>query len=128
MVNDTRVEAMKQLLQDSQSRKIPLITIALDCGFNSQSSFNALFEQHSGLTPSDYSKTVIKKAGVNAYPGCIFYLTQIYRGSTGGCCGFLKPFFCISSSTTAMAFSNCASPPLASAVGSSITSISGSTP
>ncbi|MDZ7607048.1 MAG: helix-turn-helix domain-containing protein [Cyclobacteriaceae bacterium] len=61
MVNDYRVEAVKHMLQNPQSANMSLLTIALECGFNSKSSFNALFKQHTGLTPSDYRRSVIKK-------------------------------------------------------------------
>jgi len=49
------------MLQDPQFANMSLLTIALEFGFNSKSSFNALFKQHTGLTPSDYRKSSIKK-------------------------------------------------------------------
>ncbi len=61
MVNDYRVEAVKLLLQDYQCEHKSLLSIALECGFNSKSSFNALFKQYTGYTPSEYRKSVIKK-------------------------------------------------------------------
>lgn len=39
----------------------PLIDIALDCGFSSQSYFNAQFRQQTRLTPSQYRRMNLKK-------------------------------------------------------------------
>jgi AraC-like DNA-binding protein len=44
MVNDYRVEAVKVMLQNPQNVNMSLFAIALECGFNSKSSFNALFK------------------------------------------------------------------------------------
>lgn len=61
IVNDYRVEAVKVMLQNPRNTNTSLFAIALECGFNSKSSFNALFKQHTVLTPSNYRRSVIKK-------------------------------------------------------------------
>ena len=35
------------------------LAIAMDCGFNSKSSFNRTFKQLIGKTPSQYAKEII---------------------------------------------------------------------
>jgi AraC-like DNA-binding protein len=55
-VNTYRVEEAKKLLRGGtdKSGKMPILTIAYNCGFNSKSSFNRIFKQKIGLTPSLY--------------------------------------------------------------------------
>jgi AraC-like DNA-binding protein len=54
-VNTYRVAEAKKLLKDLyKSKKMPILTIAYNCGFNSKSSFNRIFKQKTGLTPSEY--------------------------------------------------------------------------
>ncbi|MDR1645955.1 MAG: helix-turn-helix transcriptional regulator [Tannerellaceae bacterium] len=55
-VNTYRVNEAKRLLRNAdKSNKVPtIITIAYNCGFNSKSSFNRIFKQKIGLTPSEY--------------------------------------------------------------------------
>lgn len=56
-VNEYRVELVKTKMQDPVNRKFTILHIALDCGFNSKSSFNTIFKKYTGLTPSAYMKT-----------------------------------------------------------------------
>ncbi|MCF6196079.1 MAG: helix-turn-helix domain-containing protein [Emcibacter sp.] len=54
-VNKFRIEAaMKQLT--NKERKIPVLEIAHNVGFNSKSTFNTAFKRHTGLTPTEYRK------------------------------------------------------------------------
>jgi len=53
-INEYRVEAAKKLLLDHSSQKYTILAIAYDCGFNSKSSFNTIFKQYTGKTPSDF--------------------------------------------------------------------------
>jgi AraC-like DNA-binding protein len=61
-VNTYRVDEAKKLLKEGidKSKKVPIITIAYDCGFNSKSSFNRIFKQKIGLTPSEYREKSVK--------------------------------------------------------------------
>ena len=54
-VNRYRVEeAARRLINEP---RLPVLTIALDVGFRSISSFNAAFRAHYGKTPTDYRKS-----------------------------------------------------------------------
>ncbi len=54
-INQLRVNhAKKMLAQPHQS----ILNVALDSGFNSKATFNRVFKQHAGLTPSQYRKTL----------------------------------------------------------------------
>jgi len=53
-VNEYRIEAVKQRLTDPGSRHLTITGLALDCGFNSQATFQRAFKQVTGLSPSSY--------------------------------------------------------------------------
>lgn len=55
-INEFRVDEAKKRLADSSYFQETVLSIGLDSGFNSKSSFNALFKQYTGLTPSEYRK------------------------------------------------------------------------
>jgi AraC family transcriptional regulator len=48
-----RVDRAKQLLSETET---PLVEVALNCGFSSQSHFAAVFHRHVGVTPSKFRK------------------------------------------------------------------------
>jgi AraC-like DNA-binding protein len=54
-VNDLRIVDIEKALSSSMNGQ-SILEIALDAGFNSKSSFNALFKRSTGLTPSQYVK------------------------------------------------------------------------
>lgn len=53
-VNGYRVDLVKQKMSDSSNKNYTLLALAYDCGFNSKSSFNAIFKKYTGSTPSQY--------------------------------------------------------------------------
>jgi len=53
-INEYRVEEAKKLLTDQSNQKYTILAIAYDCGFNSKSSFNTIFKQFTGKTPSAF--------------------------------------------------------------------------
>ncbi len=55
-----RVEKVKKDLSDDQKGHLKLLSIALDAGFNSKSSFNVIFKKHTGMTPSEYREKVAR--------------------------------------------------------------------
>jgi len=57
-VNEYRVEEFVTRLKNDQNNHFTLLGIATDVGFNSKSSFNAVFKKHKGLTPTQFKKTL----------------------------------------------------------------------
>lgn len=55
-VNEFRLKAVVKRLANPDYDNLTIMAIANDCGFNSKSTFNSLFKQEFGLTPSDYKK------------------------------------------------------------------------
>jgi AraC-like DNA-binding protein len=53
-VNRFRVDEVIARMTDPSEKNKSLAGIALDAGFNSKSSFNQVFKQHTGKTPSTY--------------------------------------------------------------------------
>lgn len=53
-VNSYRVEDVKQKLTDPQNDHLKILAVAYDSGFNSKTSFNAIFKKVTGKTPSDF--------------------------------------------------------------------------
>ena len=53
-INRYRVDEFKRRIGNQQYRQYTLMSIALDCGFNSKSSFNRIFKKIEGCTPSGY--------------------------------------------------------------------------
>lgn len=53
-VNQLRVEEVISSLQNKKYREHSLLRIGLESGFNSKSSFNRIFKQWTGKTPSEY--------------------------------------------------------------------------
>jgi AraC-like DNA-binding protein len=53
-INQYRVEEVKKRLLDNKYKHFSIIGIALDCGFNSKSSFNSIFKRFTNQTPSNY--------------------------------------------------------------------------
>ena len=55
-VNSYRIKEVKERLSDPESDHLTLLAIGLESGFNSKSSFNAVFKKQVGMTPSQYKK------------------------------------------------------------------------
>jgi len=61
LINDYRVEEVKKRLKDPQYKHLTILAIAYESGFNSKSSFNTIFKERTGLTPSDYVQQAIAR-------------------------------------------------------------------
>ncbi len=54
LINRYRVVEVQRQLHQGVHKQKTLLGIALDCGFNSKSTFNRAFKKHSGLSPGEY--------------------------------------------------------------------------
>jgi AraC-like DNA-binding protein len=59
-LNIYRVNHVKKLLLDSDFQKITLMYVYTEAGFSNQSTFNRVFKQIEGITPSEYLQKNIK--------------------------------------------------------------------
>lgn len=55
-VNEYRLKAVIRRLKSTEFDHLTIIAIANDCGFNSKSTFNSLFKQYTGHTPSEFKR------------------------------------------------------------------------
>jgi len=55
-INRNRIEEASLLLNNPKDRKITVLEVLYEVGFNSKSSFNTLFKKYTGLTPSEFKK------------------------------------------------------------------------
>jgi AraC-like DNA-binding protein len=53
-INEYRVEEVKKMLTDPEYQKYTLTSIAFEAGFNSKSSFNSVFKDLVGKTPTQF--------------------------------------------------------------------------
>lgn len=53
-VNHYHVEEFKKLCRKTESRKLTIIALAFDSGFNSKATFNRVFKNMTGKTPGEY--------------------------------------------------------------------------
>ncbi|WP_299431360.1 helix-turn-helix domain-containing protein [uncultured Aquimarina sp.] len=60
LINSYRVEAFKQKLIESDSDKYSILGLSEEAGFNSKTSFYRIFKKETGMTPSDYVKSLPK--------------------------------------------------------------------
>lgn len=59
-INAHRIEEAKRRLLDPDRKHLSILAIAEDVGFNSKSSFNAVFKKHTSVTPSEFRKAAIR--------------------------------------------------------------------
>jgi AraC-like DNA-binding protein len=59
-VNHYRIEDVKHKLNEGLFENYTILSIAFDCGFNSKASFNRVFKQQTGVTPSEYISTIYR--------------------------------------------------------------------
>lgn len=56
-VNEFRVEAVKQMLNDPKKNILSIEAIGYECGFNSKSTFFSVFKSITGKTPAQYKES-----------------------------------------------------------------------
>ena len=57
-INDYRVKAVIDKLNDPNYDHVTLLGISFECGFNSKTTFNRVFKHVTGKTPFDYKKEI----------------------------------------------------------------------
>lgn len=58
-INRYRVEDVKQMMAIPSYNKYTLLAIGFEAGFSSKSTFNSIFRKFTGLTPSEYRKSLL---------------------------------------------------------------------
>ena len=58
-LNSYRIDYAKQILSDPEQARLPILTIAMDAGYNSLAPFNRAFKASVGVTPSQYRRTAL---------------------------------------------------------------------
>jgi AraC-like DNA-binding protein len=61
-LNNHRIEEAKAALADPTQAEVPVITIAMDAGFQSLGPFNRAFKTTTGVTPSEYRRLKVTAA------------------------------------------------------------------
>jgi AraC-like DNA-binding protein len=54
LVNEYRIDEVKERMKSEDMKQLTILAIAYDSGFNSKSSFNTIFKEKTGQTPSEY--------------------------------------------------------------------------
>jgi len=57
-VNQYRVEEAERQLVSPLKAKFTILSIAYDCGFNSKATFNRVFKEKKGVTPTEYKLAI----------------------------------------------------------------------
>ncbi|WPO84426.1 helix-turn-helix domain-containing protein [Chryseobacterium sp. JJR-5R] len=57
LINAYRVEEVKKKLRNPEFDKYSILGIAFESGFNSKSTFNKIFKEETGMTPSEFKKS-----------------------------------------------------------------------
>lgn len=57
-INGYRINEVLSRINDQQHKKVTLLGIALDSGFNSKATFNRAFKKQTGKTPVEYIKSL----------------------------------------------------------------------
>ncbi|SHE55323.1 helix-turn-helix domain-containing protein [Chryseobacterium sp. OV279] len=55
-VNKYRIEHAKKMLTDDSYKKLSMVGIAFESGFNSKTAFNTIFKKMTDMTPSEFKK------------------------------------------------------------------------
>ncbi len=60
-LNRYRIEEAKAALADSSQKDVPILTIAMDTGFQSLGPFNRAFKADTGLTPTEFRRLALRQ-------------------------------------------------------------------
>ena len=67
-VNRFRIEEAKVALADPAQESVPVLTIAMDAGFQSIGPFNRAFKADTGMTPTEYRRAALPQFGAAPEP------------------------------------------------------------
>jgi len=65
-INGYRLAEAIAALSDAQQAQVPILTIALDAGFQSIGPFNRAFKAQTGMTPTDFRRDRLERAAPRA--------------------------------------------------------------
>lgn len=57
-INKHRIEFVIELMKDNSTKDLSLLEIAMEAGFNSKATFNRVFKEKIGKTPTEYRKSL----------------------------------------------------------------------
>jgi AraC-like DNA-binding protein len=58
-INSARIIEAQRIFREAKDPGITVLEVMYQCGFNSKSSFNTIFKQKTGLTPSAFKKGAV---------------------------------------------------------------------
>ncbi len=58
LINEFRINEVKEKLLDPAFKHYSILGIAVECGFNSKTSFNRIFKEETGLTPTEFLQSI----------------------------------------------------------------------
>jgi AraC-like DNA-binding protein len=61
-LNRYRIDEAKAALSDAGQRDVPVLTIAMDAGFQSIGPFNRAFKADTGLTPTEFRRNALAES------------------------------------------------------------------
>lgn len=59
-VNEYRIEAFKEKILQPETDNLTIAGIAVECGFSSQATFQRIFKQSTGISPSEFRKSALQ--------------------------------------------------------------------
>ncbi|HUN52298.1 MAG TPA: helix-turn-helix domain-containing protein, partial [Candidatus Sulfotelmatobacter sp.] len=68
-LNKYRIDEAAAALADPTQAEVPVLTIALDAGFQSLGPFNRAFKAETGLTPSEFRRRRLDRDFTKPLPG-----------------------------------------------------------
>lgn len=60
-INNHRIQAVIEKLKNNEHRSKTILALALECGFNSKSTFNRAFKKNVGKSPKDFIENQLKE-------------------------------------------------------------------
>lgn len=58
LINEFRIEEVKEMLVNPSFSHYTVLGVGMECGFNSKTSFNRIFKEETGLTPTQYKRII----------------------------------------------------------------------